>query len=73
MGREEINDMELENVVGGCFQFFRGGTRCKVQEGKYTCDADAQFQIINLINSHPEMTEIEIVDLAVSSGILKPL
>lgn len=70
MARIELNDETLEEVVGGVFQFFKGGTRCKVQGTMYKCNADAQFKLINLFNANPEMTESEALALALQQGIL---
>ncbi|MBQ3762470.1 MAG: hypothetical protein II875_10745 [Clostridia bacterium] len=73
MAREMLNDETLENVVGGVFQFYKGGTRCKVQGQKFQCDASGQFQMITLINANPDKNEAELLQLALAAGILKPL
>ena len=64
---------ELEQAAGGTFQFFKGGTLCKVQGQKFTCSTSGQRQIINLINANPDMSEAEIMNMAVSKGILNPV
>jgi len=73
MAREMINDETLENVVGGIFQFYKNGTRCLVQGQKFQCDANGQFELINLINANPDKNEAEMLQLALAAGILKPL
>ena len=73
MARIELNDDAIDQVVGGVFQFYKNGTRCKVQGGKYQCEASAQFQIITLANQNPTLSEAELLELALSQGILKPL
>ena len=73
MAREMLNDEILENVVGGVFQFYKNGTRCKVQDQKFQCDPSGQFQLITLINQNPDKTEAEMLQLALSVGILRPI
>ena len=73
MAREMLQDETLDNVVGGVFQFYKGGTRCKVQGQKFQCDPTGQFQLITLINANPDKSEAEMLQLALSAGILKPL
>ena len=71
--RVELNEEAIEQVVGGAFQFYSGGTKCKVCGKKYTCSASGQFQVINLINANPDKSESELVSMAVSQGILTPM
>ena len=73
MARELLDNNQLDNVVGGVFQFYKNGTRCKVQDKKYQCDSDGQFQLITLINANPDKEEAEILQLALSAHILRPL
>ena len=73
MARIQLNEDSIEKVVGGAFQFYSGGCKCKVGGQKYTCDASAQFQVITLINNNPDKTEAELVEMAVSQGILIPV
>lgn len=73
MARMQISEEEIEQVVGGCFQFFKGGTACLCQGHKFRCEANAQFQIINLINANQDKTELEIMEMAVQQGILRPV
>lgn len=73
MARMQISDDTIEQVVGGAFQFYSGGCKCKVGGKKYTCDASAQFQVITLLNNNPDKTEAELVEMAVSQGILIPM
>jgi len=73
MARVELNEQEMENVVGGVFQFYSGGTKCKVRGQKYTCEPTGQFQVITLINNNPDATEPELIEMAVAQGILKPM
>ena len=73
MERKLINEDALDQIVGGVFQFYKGGTRCKVQGGKYKCDSDGQFRIIDLMNANPDLSEAELLDLAIDEGILEPI
>lgn len=73
MARELLDNNQLDNVVGGVFQFYKNGTRCKVQGEKFQCDSDGQFQLITLINANPDKDEAEILQLALSAHILRPL
>lgn len=73
MARMQINEEEIEQVVGGCFQFFKNGTACKCQGRKFRCEANAQFQIINLINANQDKSELEIMEMAIQQGILRPI
>ncbi len=71
--RMELNDDAIEKVVGGSFQFFGDGTRCYVQGKVYQCGASGQFQLIDLMNANPDLTEGEYLSMALSQGILKPM
>ena len=68
--RMELNDEIIEQIVGGAFQFYNNGTRCKVQGKKYSCNSDGQFKLINMINANPGLTEAEYLDMALDEGIL---
>ena len=70
MSRVELNDQEIEVVIGGVFKFFKGGTRCYVKETMYKCNEDAQFKLIDLFNANPTLTESEYLDLALQEGLL---
>ncbi len=70
--RFELKDDEVEQVVGGTFQFFGGGTRCFVLGNVYTCSEMGQFQVIKLMNANPDLTEGEYLQMALAQGILTP-
>ncbi len=70
--RFELNDEEVEQVVGGTFKFFGGGTRCLVLGSVYTCGEMGQFQIIKLMNANPDLTEGEYLQMALDQVILTP-
>ncbi len=71
--RVQLNEQEMEQVVGGVFAFYGDGTKCKVQGNRYNCLANGQFQIITLINNNPGKTEVELVQMALEQGILWPM
>ena len=68
--REKLNEQELDQVVGGVFQFFSNGTKCKVGGKVYNCLTTGQFQIITLMNNHPDAKEPELIQMAIDMGIL---
>ena len=70
--RIPLNENEIEQVVGGTFQFFGGGTRCLVLGQVYTCSEMGQYQVIKLMNANPDRTEGEYLQMALNQGILQP-
>ncbi len=72
--RVQLNEQEMDQVVGGVFQFYGAdGTKCKVLGNRYSCLTTGQFQVITLINNNPGASEEQLVQMALEQGILWPL
>lgn len=69
--RVELNEMEVEKVVGGSFNFFtrNGNNLCYVDDMNctYYCTADA-FQWVAEQTSDPSVSYEEVVELALAEG-----
>jgi len=76
--RVELNEQDLEGVVGGAFLYSTytnpDGSeymKCKVTGGygTYQCTDNAKNKISKYIVGHPEATVQDIIDYAVNSGL----
>ena len=65
-----LNEQEIDQVVGGVFQFYKKGTKCLVGGKSYNCSSLGQFQVINLINDNPNASESELLEMAIDQKIL---
>ena len=73
MARVELNEQNLENVVGGAFNYFQrnGQTICKVDGvGAYYASPTAFGQIAAHAAADTSLTAQEVVDWAVANGYL---
>jgi len=74
MARVELNEENLENVVGGAFRFrydANGNFLCKVDGiGIFNAKESAVFQINKYDIEHPELTPADLVAWAKSQGLL---
>ena len=69
--RVQLNDQELENVVGGVFNFYTKGSEslCYVEgSGTFLCSPDASAWIVQQMTSGAS-TE-DVVAKAIESGML---
>ena len=73
MARMELGDEALEEVVGGTFEFYSGGTICYVQGQLFTCNKYGKYELIELMNANQGLTEGEYLQMALNAGILKPM
>lgn len=76
MARVELNDQNLEGVVGGTFHFkynSKGQYVCKVDGvGSYYADETAMYKInMHNINAGGGMSDQELVNWAVSQNLFK--
>lgn len=70
--RIQLNDMDLENVIGGAFHYVerKGQTFCVVDGiGTFFAKPDA-FQKIAAYASDTSLTSQQVVDWAISNGYL---
>lgn len=74
MAREMLNEVHLDEVVGGAFRFYTdsdGNSKCKVDNyGVYDCGSNGFFQYIELKNANPGASGAELLDLCIQEGIL---
>lgn len=74
MARVEINEQDLENVVGGAFNFrynSKGKYICVVDDiGVYYAKETAKRQICIYDIQNPGLSEQELVDWAIDQGYL---
>ena len=70
--RIPLGDEALDDVVGGTFEFFSGGTICRVQGQIYTCGKYGKYDLIEVMNANPGLTEGEYLQMATDAGILTP-
>lgn len=73
MAREEINDQNLEQIVGGAVQFYtnsQGKPRVNITGmGSFDCVADGFFRYVEMRNADPGKTEAEYVQMAFDRGM----
>lgn len=71
--RVELNEMDLENVVGGSFNYHYnedGSMYCQVDgAGTYDCSSDAKDKISVYILTHKGCTLDDVIDYAFSNGL----
>lgn len=77
MARVELKDMELEDVVGGAFNFYVGRTSgkllCYVDGiGTYEANSASRDNVTYLCFQYPELSASELVNLALQNGYLAP-
>lgn len=74
MARVELNDQNLEEVVGGKFSFYtnsKGQPRVNITDiGVYACSSDGFIQYINTKSAHPEANEQELYELLRAAGVI---
>ncbi len=76
MAREPINEMNLDDIVGGAFQFYEseGQGYCRVTKteggGTFTCDVGAVHDFIDMKSANPGKTAAEYLQMAIDQGIL---
>ena len=75
--RVQINEQELENVVGGAFRFYDQGNQgyCKVSDvsnpGKYKCTAGSGvYEFMKMRAENPGLSADDYLDMALDRGIL---
>ena len=76
MARVELNEQNLEDVVGGAFQFYNkdGQGYCRVTKtqggGTFTCNEGAVHDFIDMKSANPGHTAEEYLQMALDQGIL---
>lgn len=75
--RVQLNEQELENVVGGAFKFYdmNGQGYCKVSDvsnpGKYKCNCGTGvYEFMKMRGENPGLSADEYLDMALAEGIL---
>ena len=74
--RMQLNENDLEDVVGGAFNFYT-----YKKTGEYLCYVDgigtykptssnSKNQIVKMCAQNPNLTQQELVDLAINNGYL---
>ena len=75
--RIELNEMELEEVVGGKFTYYEdadGQYKCHVDDvGTFKATYSAKRTITQLYLKNKDKTPAELVQLAISAGVLEPI
>lgn len=79
MARVELNDMEMENVVGGAFHYNTHTSAdgdeymtCRVDgAGTYYCTENAKRKISIYIVSNPNCTLNDVINYALSNGYFR--
>jgi len=78
MARVELNEQNLEDVVGGAFKFYDkdGYGRCKVsdvsQPGNYYCNpGTGAYEFMQMRGANPGLTADEYLQMALNRGILR--
>lgn len=72
--RMQLNEQELDNVVGGAFNFFtnsKGNPRCNVTgHGNFDTTPDGFFKYITMRNSNPGLSEDDYFQMALDQHII---
>lgn len=72
--RMQLNDQELEDVVGGKFSFYtnsKGQPRVNITDiGVYACSSDGFFQYITYKRQNPNLNEAELFQLMYGAGVI---
>jgi len=76
--RMELNEQDLDNVVGGAFKFYdmNGQGMCKVSDvsnpGKYYCNfGTGVYEFMQMRGQNPGLSADEYLQMALDRGILR--
>lgn len=74
--RLELNDIELEKVVGGKFTYYEdddGQYKCNVDNvGVFKATYNAKRTITQLYLNNKDKSPAELVEMAIAAGVLQP-
>lgn len=76
MTRVELNEHDMEQVVGGAFQFYNEGNEgfCIVSDvsrpGEYHCLTTGVYSFMQMRAENPGLSADEYLDMALEKGIL---